>query len=75
GREKLDTPMGTRYAFRVEPHALGDLYKKKGRMLIWFSDDSQRLPLRIKAMMLIGTITGNLVSVTDHPPKELAAGP
>lgn len=74
-REKLQTPMGTRYAFRVEPHALGDLYKKKGRMLIWFSDDSQRLPLRIKAMMWIGTITGNLVSVKDHPPEASAAAP
>lgn len=63
-REQLKTPLGSRYAFRLEPRALGDLYKKKGRMLIWISDDSERLPLRIKAMMLIGTITGNLQSVT-----------
>lgn len=69
-RERVQTPMGTRYAFRVEPHALGDLYKKKGRMLIWFSDDQERLPLRIKAMMLVGTITGNLVSVKQQPPEQ-----
>ncbi len=67
-REQVKTPLGSRYAFRLEPRALGDLYKKKGRMLIWISDDRERLPLRIKAMMLIGTITGNLQSVTyKHP--------
>ncbi|MGH9326112.1 MAG: DUF3108 domain-containing protein [Terriglobia bacterium] len=70
-REDLQTPVGDREAFRVEPHALGDLYKKKGRLLIWFSDDRERLPLRIKAIMLIGTITGSLESVThDNSPKQ-----
>lgn len=67
-RARLQTPLGPRYALRVEPRALGDLYKKKGRLLIWFSDDRQRLPLRIKAMLLVGAITGTLVSVSSHPP-------
>jgi hypothetical protein len=66
-RGRLQTPMGIRYAFRVEPRAIGDLYKRKGRMLIWFSDDRQRLPLRIKAMLRVGAITGTLVSVSSHP--------
>jgi hypothetical protein len=65
-REQLKTPMGLRDAFRLEPQALGGLYKKKGRMLIWISDDKERLPLSIKAMMLVGTITGNLESVTRN---------
>lgn len=69
-REQIKTPLGLRYAFRLEPRALGDLYKKKGRMLIWISDDRERLPLRIKAMMLVGTITGTLESVSNaHPPS------
>ena len=67
-REQIKTPFGTRTAFRMEPRALGGLSKRKGRMLIWISDDHQRLPLRIKAMMLIGTITGNLVSVARTNP-------
>ncbi len=67
-RERLQTALGMRTAFRVEPHAMGNLYKKNGRLFIWLSDDSQRLPLRIKAVMLIGAITGNLVSVTAHSP-------
>lgn len=71
-RDQIKTPLGTRTAFRMEPRALGGLSKRKGRMLIWISDDAQRLPLRIKAMMLVGTITGNLISVTHTNPL---AGP
>lgn len=66
-REQIETPIGARYAFRVEPAVFGpgSIYKRKGRMLIWFSDDSQRLPLRIKAMLSVGTLTGTLSSVSD----------
>ena len=66
-REQIQTPLGTRFAFRVEPTVFGGLYKRKGRMLIWFSDDEQRLPLRIKASMSIGTITGTLKSASPLP--------
>lgn len=64
-REQIETPVGTRYAFRVEPAVFGrgSVYQRKGRMLIWFSDDKQRLPLRIKAMLSVGTLTGTLTSV------------
>ncbi len=68
-RERLQTPLGSREAVRVEPRVYGELYKRKGRMLIWFSDDEQRLPLRIKAMISAGSITGTLrsVSKSDEP--------
>ena len=73
-REQIDTPLGKRFAFRVEPRVFGDLYKKKGRMLIWFSDDAQRLPLRIKAELSVGNIVGNLQSVTTPGSIEAAPG-
>ncbi|HTG59348.1 MAG TPA: DUF3108 domain-containing protein, partial [Terriglobia bacterium] len=68
-REEIQTPMGRRFAFRVEPTVFGGLYKRKGRMLIWFSDDPQRLPLRIKAVISVGTIVGELQSATQSPAK------
>jgi hypothetical protein len=67
-RELIDTPQGRRWAFRLEPTVFGKLYKRKGQMFIWLSDDEQRLPLQIKAMMAVGTITGTLQSVSE-PPK------
>jgi hypothetical protein len=68
--EKVQTPLGTFDAIRVEPKVFGGLLKRKGRMLIWFSDDDRELPLRIKAMISVGSITGTLRSVTY--PKENA---
>lgn len=65
GREKIQTGLGTRMAIRVEPKVFGSLYSRKGRMLIWLSDDAQHLPLRIKMMITLGDITGTLASVTS----------
>jgi hypothetical protein len=66
-RERIQTPLGNRDAFRVEPKVFDGLFKRKGRMLIWFSDDEQHLPLRIKFMIAVGSITGTLKSVTQPP--------
>ncbi len=70
-REKVQTPMGTFDAFRVEPKVFNGLLKRKGRMLIWFSADERQLPLRVKAMIAVGSITGTLRSVT-YPKQETA---
>jgi Protein of unknown function (DUF3108) len=74
-REEIDTPLGRRWAFRLEPTVFGKLYKRKGQMLIWLSDDEQRVPLRIKAMMSVGTITGTLESVSGPPTIGEASNP
>jgi hypothetical protein len=63
-RERIQTPLGDRMAFRLEPKVFDGLFKRKGRMLIWMSDDAERLPLRIKAMILLGSLTGDLRAVT-----------
>lgn len=74
-REKIQTPLGTQEALRVEPRVFGTLYKKrKGRMLIWFSDDKHHYPLRIKAILSVGSITGTLTSVSAYPPGHPPAG-
>jgi hypothetical protein len=72
-REKLQIPMGTFDAFRVEPKVINGLLKRKGRMLIWFSADNQQVPLRIKAMISLGSITGTLRSVSHAPPEASPA--
>jgi hypothetical protein len=74
-REKVQTPLGTFDAFRVEPKVFNSLFKRKGRMLIWFSADDQQLPLRIKAMISLGSITGVLRSVSHVPPNASPAKP
>ncbi len=64
GIEPVTTPLGTFQAFRVEPTVFGDLYKRKGHMVIWLSQDPRHLPLRIRATISVGAITGTLSAYT-----------
>jgi len=73
-REGIQTPLGNRSAIRVEPKVFSGLFKRKGRMLVWFSDDDQHLPLRIKFMIAVGNITATLKSVTRVAEKSLPKG-
>jgi hypothetical protein len=70
-QEALQTPLGNRSAIRVEPKVFSGLFKRKGRMLVWFSDDDQHLPLRIKFVIAVGPITATLKSVTRAAEKSL----
>jgi|YelNatPaOPRAMG01_1025707.scaffolds.fasta_scaffold27922_5 hypothetical protein len=68
-KKKLQTPVGEHEALRAEPAVFGNLYeKKKGKLIVWFSDDEFHYPLRIKAELKLGTITGTLVSISPAPP-------
>jgi Protein of unknown function (DUF3108) len=71
-REPIPTALGNRMAFRLEPKIFGTLYKKKGSLLVWLSDDDQRLPLRLKMKISVGTFTSNLKSVTTLPLSQSA---
>jgi hypothetical protein len=71
-QEAIQTPLGNRSAIRVEPKVFNGLFKRKGRMLVWFSDDDQHLPLRIKFIIAVGPITATLKSVTRVAEKSLS---
>lgn len=78
-REKIQTPLGTKEALRVEPRIFGTLFRKtRGQMFIWFSDDEHHYPLRVQAVLKVGTITGTLSSISQTPqpsPATAEAGP
>ena len=61
--EDIKTPMGTYHTIRVEPILFsGKLFKEKGRMLVWLSNDNRRLPVQLQAQIGVGTITASLTS-------------
>jgi len=63
-KEEIKTKAGTYQAIRVEPEVFsGNLFKEKGRMFVWFSEDASRLPVQMSAQIGIGTITASLTSV------------
>jgi hypothetical protein len=72
--ETIQAPLGHRSAIRVEPKVFSGLFKRRGRMLVWFSNDDQHLPLRIKFMIAVGTITATLKSVTHVADQTRSPG-
>lgn len=63
-REKKDlsTILGTVKTLAVQPRLnFKGLYEKVGDPLIWLTDDAHRVPVRIKAQIVIGSLTATLV--------------
>lgn len=62
GKETVETKLGKFACIKVEP-VLGDdgAFKASGRLFIWLSDDSRRLPVLMRVKIPIGSIKGELV--------------
>ena len=62
GREALDTIFGPRNSLQVKPRlTFKGLYQKAGDPLIWLTDDPARIPVKISAKIVIGSLTARLV--------------
>ena len=80
GKEEQESVLGKKNAIKVQPHLkFKGQYEKVGDPLIWLTDDVWRIPIKIKAKIVIGSLTAELVEysgpagnfpVTDTP-KEL----
>lgn len=65
-RERVRTPVGEFQAIRYEAFLMGGvLYRRKGRLFVWISEDERRLPVQIRVQMpfYIGTVTLQLEKV------------
>jgi Protein of unknown function (DUF3108) len=60
GREKIKTPAGTFNTIRVQPQTTTGVLKDKGKIWVWYSDDSARIPVQIRAHLYWGTLTFTL---------------
>lgn len=62
-RETLETDSGKIATLLIEPRIHGDaLFASKGKLYIWLTDDSSRVPVRMKSKIKLGTIQADLVS-------------
>jgi len=62
GKEKIKTPVGHFDCIVVEPRLKSEgIFKHKGRLIVWLSDDERRIPVRMKSQVTIGSITASLV--------------
>jgi len=62
-RERVEVPAGKFDCVLVEPVLKSEgIFKAKGQMLVWLSDDERRIPVQVKSKVPIGSIS---VSLTD----------
>jgi hypothetical protein len=80
GKEEQESILGKKNTIKVQPHLkFKGQYEKVGDPLVWLTDDTWRIPTKIKARIVIGSLTAELVEysgpsgqfpITDTP-KEL----
>jgi len=58
GRERVKTPAGTFDCIAIEPVLkAGGIFRNKGRLVIWITDDERRMPVRMRSAVAIGSIS------------------
>ena len=62
-RERVQVPAGTFDCVVVEPILKSEgVFKSKGSILVWLSDDQRRIPVMVKSKVPVGSIS---ISLTD----------
>ncbi|MCL5267754.1 MAG: DUF3108 domain-containing protein [Bacteroidetes bacterium] len=63
GHQDVRTKAGRFHCQIIEPIIVkGGLFKNTGRIVIWISDDSLKLPIKVQTEVLIGSVVAELVS-------------
>lgn len=61
GKEEQESVLGKKRILMVQPHLkFKGLYEKIGDPLVWLTDDSWRIPVRIQAKIVIGSMVADL---------------
>ena len=61
GREVINTKIGKIAYLKFRPYVQADrIFKEEESMTVWVSDDDNRMPVRIKADILVGSIKADL---------------
>ncbi|MDX1472336.1 MAG: DUF3108 domain-containing protein, partial [Flavobacteriaceae bacterium] len=60
-RETLDTDFGRIRALKFRPYVKADrVFKQQDGLTIWISDDANKIPLRVKADLVVGSLRADL---------------
>lgn len=61
GKQKVDVKAGVFNCIVIEPLVTeGGLFKSEGRILIWLSDDENKIPVKVSTKVVIGSIDAEL---------------
>jgi len=63
-RERVEVPAGTFSCVVVEPKLKSEgIFKSKGSMQVWLTDDERRMPIQVRSKVPVGSIS---VRLTDY---------
>jgi hypothetical protein len=72
-RETVTVPAGTFDTFLIEPDLahVGGVFEKSpdAKIQLWVSADHRRLPVKLKSKVIVGSFSGELVSVIGNNPS------
>lgn len=74
GKQQIKTRYGTFNAVKISPMLIeGTIFKGGDKMVVWVSDDANRVPLRIESPILVGDIIVDLIGYQQlrHPLTSL----
>ncbi len=59
--ENVKVPAGEFKCFKVEPVLKSEgIFRQKGRLIIWLTNDERKMPVKMKSKVIIGSIGSNL---------------
>ncbi|TYP98472.1 uncharacterized protein DUF3108 [Sphingobacterium allocomposti] len=65
GVEKIKTPLGTVECLKFSPEITpGRIFKKDSQLLLWVTNDGNRIPVKAQVEILIGSVTMELVQAS-----------
>ena len=70
GREKLKTKFGEIDCIKIRPQVLeGRVFSDEENVTLWMSDDQNKIPVKIKASILVGSVKAELIEARGlaHP--------
>jgi hypothetical protein len=67
-KETIKVPAGTFQTIRVSPESTEGPLKLKGKIWIWYTDDTRRIPVQMRGKMFWGTLTLKLEKI--EPSKK-----
>lgn len=71
GREQVTVDAGSFNTIITECEPSSELMKNRGKLWVWFSDDAQRVPVKIRGRLRWGTVTLTLQSI-ERPQATVA---
>lgn len=75
GRERISTPAGEFDTVLVNPLLKFEgIFQRKGELYIWLTDDSRKMPVRMKSKIKIGSVFADLLEYKNSSQEPAVTG-